>query len=89
MAAENLSVRRFKTHRGSRNASCKSWDSLALKASSLCITLKGMVINKQPPQRRPGAGSESPILDSTGPGGWGTTNTQWESRLARRPHTDA
>ena len=38
--------------------------------SSLCITLKGVVMNKQP--REPAKGwLESPNLDSTGPGWWG------------------
>jgi hypothetical protein len=43
---------------------------------TLCITLKGMVMNKQPREPAKGPGSESPnLLDSTrGPGGWGTTS---------------
>jgi hypothetical protein len=37
----------------------------------------------------PRAGSESPILDSRGPGGWGTTNTRGERAALRGDLTQA
>ena len=57
--------------RGSAHPNC--YRQCMLKPRLLCASHERDVINKTAPRVGQGPSSESPILDSTGPGGWGTT----------------